>query len=251
MGGRGSSRWRAHARRATTDEVEQQGITAVPVRVFREMLTAERGSAGAMQTRGATHAWAVTPGPLGRRVWWCASLADAARLARVAHPAEPDLALGVTPSPESHAQVDAEAVRLRTPTGCDGVRWWWRCPGCAARRAVLYLAPVREQPTLVAPRCRRCLGLVYLSQRLARQERLRLACARGARALGASWLEERDACEVTPVRPAGMRQATYARRARDLERSQLRYWQAIDAEIAAFVARLTRRERRRTRGSRA
>src|SRR5438128_1775982 len=49
---------------------------------------------------------------------------------------------------------------VRTAPWLGGERWWFLCPLCDARRAVLYFVPDKDP----AWGCRRCHGLVYACQ---------------------------------------------------------------------------------------
>ena len=70
----------------------------------------------------------------------------------------------------------ADTFHLSTTTPhFGGVRWWLHCPGCASRRAIVYLdCPMVEGATF-GWRCRRCHRLTYQSEQEhdARVDRLR------------------------------------------------------------------------------
>ncbi|HEU6450617.1 MAG TPA: hypothetical protein VFT57_04300, partial [Gemmatimonadaceae bacterium] len=71
--------------------------------------------------------------------------------------------------------VTVEAV----PQPFGGVRWWWRCPECGTRRRSLFVTPLNAMP-----RCRRCLGLAYESQRASQLNRLTRKALNAAEKLG-------------------------------------------------------------------
>lgn len=116
--------------------------------------------------------------------------------------------------------VDQRIGITRTPCHYGGSRPWFTCPRCQRRAAILYLWNV--------PLCRTCARLVYPSQ--------------SEDAIGRSWRrtqkimarlgQEADAWAV-PRRPAGMREATYAR----LWAAWAREDQLRDDLLAAFVAK--------------
>lgn len=88
----------------------------------------------------------------------------------------------------------------RTPCHYGGGRPWWVCPACSRRAAILY-----ESQGGFA--CRRCLGLVYRSQRESTAERA-LSLARYIReSLGGTGSLE----DSFPPRPTGMRLREYLR----------------------------------------
>ena len=60
-----------------------------------------------------------------------------------------------------------------------GLRWWWACPSCGRRVIALYLA----QGGRFA--CRKCLGLVYESERSSRLQRAMNPILRGTETTGA------------------------------------------------------------------
>ena len=78
-----------------------------------------------------------------------------------------------------------------------GRRWWFLCPGCSRRMAVLNLPPGKSEF-----RCRFCYGLRYLSQQRDLDFLLKpLAAAAGVpRRIARKYL-----FETTPKRPAGRR----------------------------------------------
>lgn len=91
-----------------------------------------------------------------------------------------------------------------------GVRWWFVCPSCQARRAKLYLHTYF--------RCRGCLGLCYGSQLEQRHDRILRRFFKRRQNLGGFG----GTYEPFPAKPKWMRWATYWRLhekdCRDLER---------------------------------
>jgi hypothetical protein len=61
------------------------------------------------------------------------------------------------PKPRKRESSTARVTATELPSG--GRRWWWVCPGCGRRRAMLYL---RDEPPRLS--CRVCQGLKYRSQ---------------------------------------------------------------------------------------
>jgi hypothetical protein len=104
-----------------------------------------------------------------------------------------------------------------TSCGKGGVRAWWACPICNARRGVLFL---RSRVW----GCRGCMGLPYRSQRMSRLERATAKVQR-LRML----LEDTGSLvDGRPLRrPHGMRRRTFQRRRREL------------AQTLTLVAKLT------------
>ena len=107
-----------------------------------------------------------------------------------------------------------------------GMRFWFRCPRCQARRRALYVVPVS---LLFA--CRACLGLTYPSQRLDRCERL-------SRRQDRLW-ERMGGCmegpwkRYWPKRPKGMHRKTVLRLRTE--------WSRLNEELAGeCMADLTR-----------
>ena len=78
-------------------------------------------------------------------------------------------------------------------------RFWWRCPGCQRRCAVLYWPEHLE--------CRVCHGLVYRSQRLTALKRQVRQASAVRRRLGGSG----SSLEPFPIKPKGMHWSTYER----------------------------------------
>jgi hypothetical protein len=60
--------------------------------------------------------------------------------------------------------IDEGILLDRTEGGPGGQRLWFLCPGCGKRVAILYLKKYYF-------RCRRCLGLVYRSQKVTPSQR--------------------------------------------------------------------------------
>lgn len=79
-----------------------------------------------------------------------------------------------------------------------GWRWWWSCPSCARRCAILY--PRYDK----LPACRVCLGAAYRSQAQSRHERALVRALKFQRRIG--WHEG-----MPCSRPKGMWRKTYGR----------------------------------------
>jgi hypothetical protein len=110
------------------------------------------------------------------------------------------------------SMVVSERVTVEAaPQPFGGIRWWWRCPGCGARRRALFVMPL----TAVA-RCRRCLGLAYESQRANPLGRLTRRALHGAEQLGARDAFSLFVTGVPPDRPPGMHRRTYETLVNDL-----------------------------------
>lgn len=86
-----------------------------------------------------------------------------------------------------------------------GVRWWWRCGGCARPRADLY--QLHGSPWA----CRTCLRLTYASRRECAYRRSRRRLDRVGQRLGLAPGEADDWGGDCPDRPARMRWWTYER----------------------------------------
>ncbi|WP_299376366.1 hypothetical protein [uncultured Tateyamaria sp.] len=103
-----------------------------------------------------------------------------------------------------------------------GVRWWFECPGCHARRAKLYLSTYF--------RCRSCLGLCYSSQLEHTRDRDLRRFFKRRQSLGVFG----GICEPFPAKPKWMRWATYhqlhAQDCRDITR--------IDAHTIKLLERV-------------
>jgi hypothetical protein len=106
-----------------------------------------------------------------------------------------------------HTSITIEAVAQ--PFG--GARWWCRCGGCDRRCRALY--SMRGEKEI---RCRSCFGLAYESQRLGKLDRLTHRVVKLSRRLGAPDPSLVLATAMPPVRPKGMHERTYSRRAKRL-----------------------------------
>ena len=96
-----------------------------------------------------------------------------------------------------------------------GVRWWFSCPGCERRRAVLYRPSQSERYA-----CRICAGADYETRKVSRHRRAEL------RALKIRTRLEIDPNDGTVAKPAGMHQATFKRLVAQLRRFE---WAAMIA----------------------
>lgn len=88
-----------------------------------------------------------------------------------------------------------------------GVRWWFSCPGCDRRCAVVY----RHRES-VRYTCRVCTGACYESPTVSRRRRAEM------RAMKIRARLEVDPADGTVAKPAGMHQATYERLVAQLRR---------------------------------
>ena len=123
-----------------------------------------------------------------------------------------------------------EAVPLdRTPCRYGGDRAWFRCPGCRARRAVLYAVGGRF-------RCRACHGLAYSSTREGAHERHRRRADAPRRRLGGE-----PGSFAVPRKPTGMHWRTYERIVAEIGAREHEALAALRAETDALLARLARR----------
>lgn len=97
-----------------------------------------------------------------------------------------------------------------------GWRWWWECPTCKRRCAVIY--PLGDRK----PGCRICMGLVYRTQAQTRQARAVERTMRAYRKLG--W---NPGAPATWTRPKGMWGRTYDRLAEQIEQG----WRSVRDEL--------------------
>ena len=118
-----------------------------------------------------------------------------------------------------------------TPGRFGGLRWWWRCPQTGTRCAKLYL-PNGGTRFL----SRAAYGLAYASQSEDPIARAHRRAARLHRRLGS---DERLAGAPAPPRPRGMRRATYARLAAELDEAR----RALDRAFLDGAVRILRRHR--------
>jgi hypothetical protein len=142
-----------------------------------------------------------------------------------------------TRGPDSIRLASQDLKLEATPQPLGGVRWWLRCFGCGGRCATIYLAP--PAPDL---RCRRCCELTYMSQRVARADRLAKRAMRLARTLGSTWTGPGP----VPPRPKGMHRARYTKMRQALAELEAER----DREFVRVGIRLLRRAARQARGRR-
>ena len=119
----------------------------------------------------------------------------------------------------------------RTPCPYGGSRPWFRCPGCFARRAVLFSVGGRF-------RCRACHDLAYGSTREGASERHRRRADELRRRIGG----EPGLCSV-PRKPKGMHRRTYARILAEIAEREYAALVAFSAETDAVMAWLDRKSR--------
>jgi hypothetical protein len=116
-------------------------------------------------------------------------------------------------------------VRLqKTPCHFGGVRWWFTCPHCERRAGTIHLCP---RSTHFA--CRKCLGLVYHSQR---EHGLERAFSRKRRI--ESRLGRNSASGGPYRRPKGMHFRTYERLRNELSRANQACKMELDNAMNVF-----------------
>lgn len=98
-----------------------------------------------------------------------------------------------------------------------GWRWWWGCPTCGRRCAILYVHFDK------LPACRVCLGAAYRSQAQARHERALARALKIQRRIG--WHDG-----MPCGRPKGMWTRTYARLTGQLEHA----WHGAREEVSRW-----------------
>ena len=134
MGGFGSTRWGWRATRLTT-----AGLLALDVRALARADVLQPGTC-------CTWQWQQGGMPLGS-------------VTLEARPGVVLLAYRVERANDGTWRMVRETIALQvTPCHFGGTRSWFRCPGCASRRAVLLCAGGLF-------RCRRCHDLAYASTR--------------------------------------------------------------------------------------
>ena len=149
----------------------------------------------------------------------------------------------------SYAVVVAD--RKPVPTKCSveleqipcrfgGVRWWWRCPGCARCCLTVYWTT-----SVVAPRCRQCHGLGYRTQLLNRRYRLEYRSAKLVRRLGGDPEDQNY-----PAKPKWMRWRTYHKTMDELEWLDEAWNHDAAAGFALFLSRIERTPSQRARRAR-
>lgn len=111
-----------------------------------------------------------------------------------------------------------------------GVRYWYSCPHCHKRRAILYLGSQDLG-------CRECWKLHYPSQSESHFDRLRRKVRVGRFAI---WGYSSDVSDLTKYvydfrKPKGMRWATFDKLVAEQARLEEYYWQAV----IPFVDKLT------------
>ena len=98
-------------------------------------------------------------------------------------------------------------------------KYWFQCPGCGLRAATLFFGKYF--------RCRRCLGLVYQSQKESPQERALSRIQKKRMKLGGS----SDLLASFPPKPPGMHWSTYFRLKEEDEKAVAQYiddWRLAD-----------------------
>ncbi|MFX0095722.1 MAG: hypothetical protein ACFFBD_28550 [Candidatus Hodarchaeota archaeon] len=101
----------------------------------------------------------------------------------------------------------------RTPCNYGGCRWWFKCPNCSRRVALLYGAGKYFL-------CRHCYGLVYSSQQESRPDRLMRKARKIRKRLGAS----KNLMESILFKPKNMHQKTFDRLRREAEHANNLSW---------------------------
>ena len=97
-----------------------------------------------------------------------------------------------------------------TPCNFGGVRWWFLCPGCGRRCAILY-------PRL----CRLCRGGRYSAELLSPADRLITRAIRIRQRLGQT---KGGVCVRFPAKPPRMRWHTYLRIRREAQELEEEIW---------------------------
>ena len=121
---------------------------------------------------------------------------------------------------------DTSIWLLSTETNYGGERWWFVCPACGSRCAVVYLVPRGYSRAHGMPwACRACQGLVYLSQRQGSSDRALRKLRKVLNLAGAAW----TANLLPRHRPKGMHRRTFDRL----------YAEATVALMAASASRRT------------
>lgn len=172
-------------------------------------------SAFALDIRPLARGWLPDEGPRHRSVPWSrgsASATDAelfrdallaqARPAVEREPSEASVSVTLTSDVDALILycVDGREVSERvaldsTPCSYGGRRWWWLCPGCGGRCAILYLRERFE--------CRTCSGLTYVTSQASEWVR---------RARKAKRLRRRLESPLGVIgKPAGMHARTFER----------------------------------------
>ena len=136
---------------------------------------------------------------------------------------DPSLSVEIDVGPSGAVQhVAVVATRQRL----GGVRWWFSCPRCERRCAVLYRPRESEHYA-----CRVCTGADYESPKVSRRRRAE------RRAMKIRAKLEVDPADGTVAKPVGMHRATYERLLAELRRFE---WAAlITAPIPKYRSRRT------------
>lgn len=114
-----------------------------------------------------------------------------------------------------------------TPCTYGGHRPWLVCPACLRRMAILYSGPSGFY-------CRKCLGLVYQSQRESGGDRALTRAQAIRRRLGGS----ANMLEPFPPKPRGMHWRTYLRLRRAARAAEARYDMAFWGKMQRWGAML-------------
>ena len=116
-----------------------------------------------------------------------------------------------------HGAVQRVAV-VATTQRLGGVRWWFSCPDCERRCAVLYRPPQSERYT-----CRICTRADYETPKVSRRRRAEM------RALKIRAKLTVDPNDGTVAKPPGMHQATYERLVAQLRKFE---WAAMTSPLS-------------------
>lgn len=108
----------------------------------------------------------------------------------------------------------------KTPCNYGGHRYWFICPSCGKRQAVLY------SPAGLF-RCRKCHGLPYSSQMESNSDRASRKANKLRKRLGG----EEGALNPIPSRPKGMHNKTYDRIVSQITEAE----EAVFAELAVLL----------------
>jgi len=176
----------------------------------------------------------LVPGAISTLTWTRATGEPACEIMTVMDKDRPRLTLRYATSRRAEATWthNQEHIWLETtPCHYGGERWWFRCPQCDRRRAVLYCVA-----SVFA--CRGCHDLVYASTRedgMARGDRRIRTLADW---LGGAGNEQGRLFWTMPTRPKGMQRHTYDRLTHALQREHERREDLLVESAAKLISRI-------------
>lgn len=115
--------------------------------------------------------------------------------------------------------VDQTVFFDKTPCNYGGHRFWFLCPGCGRRVAIIYGAGKFFL-------CRHCYGLTYASQQEHKWDRLIRRARKIRRRLGAD-----EGLQDLIIRPKGMHVTTFNRLFRDAVKYEKRGWLGMAKQL--------------------